>query len=258
MAVLALGLSRSGTDSLRYALMHLGYVNCYHGFCTIDEGWADSRAWHSLLVRKFYSSNSTSITTADFDAVLGDCLAVTDIPAVMFGSELLRAYPDAKVILNRRSDVKQWKESFRSTTYAAEQSWLMWLLSFFNAELFWMERIFIMIIDSLFHGDFERNAEEVYAKHYEDLEATLDSNAREYLRWEVEHGWGPLCELLGKEVPDIQFPRRNTRMGHDETIGRLVKERTKRAMLNMATVIGCFFAVAVALWVGRRGLRARN
>ena len=261
MAVLALGLSRSGTDSLRSALMHLEYVNCYHGYSTIDEGWADSRAWHSLLIRKFHSNSPTStpnITTADLDAVLGNCMAVTDIPAVMFGHELLRAYPDAKVILNRRSDLKQWKESFRSTTYAAEQSWVMWVLSFFNAELFWMEQIFILIIDALFHGDFEKNAEEAYVKHYEDLESTLKDSGREFLRWEVDHGWGPLCEFLGKGVPDTAFPRRNARTAHDETIGKLVKARTEKAMLNMAIVIGTVLVAGFAVWCGRRELRVRG
>ena len=97
MAVLALGLSRSGTDSLRYALMHLEYLDCYHGHYTVDqEVWADSRAWHNLLTRKFHSDSklttssttttsttTNNITAADLDAVLGNCMAVTEIPAVM-------------------------------------------------------------------------------------------------------------------------------------------------------------------------------
>ena len=264
MSVLALGLSRSGTDSLRHALLHLGYINCYHGFSTVDEqGWADSRAWYDLLVRKFYSSSSSSspptsstattttiITTSDLDAILGDCMALTDIPAVLFGPELLAAYPAAKVILNRRSDVQNWKESFRATTYAAERSWVMWVVSFFNRELFWMERIFAMSIDVLFHGQFDTNAEEVYTRHYSDLETMLQDGKREFLRWEPQHGWGPLCGFLGKEVPDMQFPRRNARKSHDDTVGRLVKKRVEMAMWNMALILVA--AGIIAVWFGIR------
>ncbi len=262
MSVLALGLSRSGTDSLRHALLHLGYINCYHGFSTVDEqGWADSRAWYDLLVRKFYSSSSlpnsstanTTITTSDLDAILGDCMAMTDIPAVLFGPELLAAYPAAKVILNRRSDVGNWKQSFRATTYAAERSWVMWVVSFFNRELFWMERIFAMSIDVLFHGQFDTNAEEVYTSHYDNLETILQDGKREYLRWEAEHGWGPLCEFLGRDVPNVEFPRRNARKSHDETVGRLVKKRVEMAMWNMALVLGALVAAgAAAVWFGIR------
>lgn len=109
-----------------------------------------------------------------------------------------------------------------------------------------------MIIDTLFHGRFEENAEEVYKKHYNDLETVLEGGKREYLRWEAEHGWGPLCEFLGREVPDVEFPRRNARKSHDETVGRLVKGRVEMAMWNMAVVFGTLLAAGTALWWGYR------
>lgn len=254
MSVLALGLSRSGTDSLRAALMHLGYVNCYHGTSTVDEGWADSRGWYDLLIRKFHgpgqddTKGKDTITTADFDAILGDCMAITDIPAVMFGPELLAAYPDAKVILNRRSDLKQWKDSFRATTLSAEQSWFIWLVSFFNAELFWMERIFILCINALFHGDYERNAEKTYQNHYDELEGILGASGRDYLKWEVQEGWSPLCQFLGKEEPEISFPWRNSRENHDDKIGALVGTRVKVALQRILVIFGAAFCLILALW----------
>jgi hypothetical protein len=113
MSVLALGLPRSGIDSLRHPLLHLGFADCYHGQSTISaRGWVDCHAWYRLLVRKFHTSQPAKFTTADFDAILGDCMAATDVPAVMFATELLDAYTGVKVVLNRRCDVWAWKSSF--------------------------------------------------------------------------------------------------------------------------------------------------
>ena len=40
----------------------------------------------------------------------------------------------------------------------------------------------MLIIDALFHGDFEKNADEAYVRHYQDLEATLKDSGRDYLK----------------------------------------------------------------------------
>lgn len=46
----------------------------------------------------------------DFDALLGNSEAITDSPGTLFARELIQAYPEAKVILNRR-DVDSWHRS---------------------------------------------------------------------------------------------------------------------------------------------------
>jgi hypothetical protein len=252
MSVLALGLPRSGTDSLRHALPHLGFADCYHGQSTIPaRDWLDCHALYRLLVRKIHTSQPAKFTTADFDAMLGDCMAATDLPAVMFATELLDAYPRAKVVLNRRYNVGAWKSSFYDTTLRAEESWFMWVVVFSSAELFWMERIFIIIINVVFKGDFERNAEEVYVRHYEELEAKLKEKGRRNLSWEVEEGWEPLCRFLGVDVLEVEFPRRNARVNHDEIIGALVKGRVMRAMLNMLMLLGGLVAVGAMTFYTR-------
>ena len=93
LQVLALGISRCGTDSLRQALATLGYNGVYHGiFKTGAESqlwtqWWDAKAADPLL----------RIGCEEFDRVLGLCEAVTDAPGAMFGEDLVRAYPGAKV-----------------------------------------------------------------------------------------------------------------------------------------------------------------
>ena len=62
------------------------------------RGWVDYRARYGLLVRKFHSSHPTQFSTAGLDAILGDCMMVTDVPGVKFAGELLDAYAGVKVV----------------------------------------------------------------------------------------------------------------------------------------------------------------
>jgi hypothetical protein len=76
------------------------------------------------------------ITRAEFDHVLGDEEALTDIPSAWFATDLPRAYPEAKVILNRWRDVHEWHRSFRDIVLPTMTSWTYWWASFFDTRLF--------------------------------------------------------------------------------------------------------------------------
>lgn len=58
----------------------------------------------------------SSDTDLQWDALLGHVEAVTDFPCVLFPDELIKAYPDAKVILNIR-DTESWWRSASSTVF---------------------------------------------------------------------------------------------------------------------------------------------
>ncbi|KAH0365822.1 hypothetical protein KCU65_g5809, partial [Aureobasidium melanogenum] len=112
MRVLCLGLSRSGTDSLRRALYILGFQHVWHGFNLPDPAYSalPAKVFTRLARRKFGTPGS-KITREDFEIILSDCDAVTDTPASIFAPELISAYPEAKVILNVR-DTEAWHKSF--------------------------------------------------------------------------------------------------------------------------------------------------
>lgn len=94
MQILALGLSRSGTDSLRAALEILGYDHVYHGFDVgVDNGAEVRKAWTELGRRKWGpSKDARAITRKDFDRLIGHCEAVTDQPCACFALEVSRWY----------------------------------------------------------------------------------------------------------------------------------------------------------------------
>lgn len=91
MQILALGLSRCGTESLKFALEDLGYKGVYHGFeVKAEECMVWCRLWDAKVAGRV-------VGIEDFDRLIGNCEAVTDAPCNMFGEELIRAYPNGMV-----------------------------------------------------------------------------------------------------------------------------------------------------------------
>lgn len=190
MLVLALGISRTGTDSLRNALAQLGYKDIHHGFRFIIN-FHENLQWLRLAHAQ-HARDKSCLTAEDFDKVLGDCNAVTDQPSCGFAHELLDAYPDAKVILNYREDIEKWHSSVLNSAekFDAYPNRYEWLLSYFQSSLFWQQHIMTYWMwRRYFASDFKRNGRRYYTEHYQGLEDTLNEQGRPYLRWKVEDGW---------------------------------------------------------------------
>lgn len=124
MQVLCLGPGRSGTESLRNALVVLGYDAVFHGYEGMMRVPTTHQAWVQLMRRKFDDTSSPdhTITRADFDAIIGDCEAVTDMPCVNFARKLVEAFPEAKVIINTR-EIDAWYASYQSTFERHRAGW---------------------------------------------------------------------------------------------------------------------------------------
>ena len=95
MKVLALGLSRCGTESLKFALEELGYKGVYHG--------SEVKGNHEMVLARLWDAKTVGvenkISAKDFDRFIGNYEAVTDAVGCMFAKELIEAYPNAKVLL---------------------------------------------------------------------------------------------------------------------------------------------------------------
>lgn len=105
MRILCLGLSRTGTVSLRKALHILGY-RPYHGFSMIENP-PDAELWREALDAKFEGKGEVWEDAGAFDQVLGTSDAVLDVPGSLFVEELVNAYPEAKVVVTVR-DEEEW------------------------------------------------------------------------------------------------------------------------------------------------------
>jgi hypothetical protein len=55
-------------------------------------------------------------------------------------------------------------------------------------------------------------AKERYRRHYAEIRCAVDEER--LLEFRLEDGWEPLCQFLGKEMPDVPFPVKNKRDEH--------------------------------------------
>jgi hypothetical protein len=62
------------------------------------------------------------------------------------------------------------------------------------------------------------------------------------LEWYVEDGWEPLCEFLGKPVPNEHFPRVNNGAGFKAREEQATKLWMVTAYKNMAIAFGVLVA----------------
>ncbi|KAM6537998.1 hypothetical protein FALCPG4_003887 [Fusarium falciforme] len=76
-----------------------------------------------------------------------------------------------------------------------------------------------------------------------DFDAVMGPKER-LLEWSVEDGWEPLCEFLGKPVPDEPFPHENAAVGWAGQEMKLDKRYIMGAVRNLA-VLG---AVGTGIW----------
>ncbi|KAL9085877.1 MAG: hypothetical protein Q9165_007360 [Trypethelium subeluteriae] len=274
MRVLALGFSRTGTESLSKALSQLGYDTVYHGFQAVASA-PDAAAWARLAIAR-EAANTTANTTpststpnstpplfaaATFDRVLGHCAAVTDAPCCFFGAELLVAYPAALVILNRRQDIDAWNRSIETNFVPLLTSWWYWARSWFHVKAFWvrqchqhitrpcyaMEGVRVGMGKRAVQERMERRRKR-YEEHYAGLERVLAEQERKYLDWTVEEGWEPLCAFLGKEVPQGPFPSGNdgeSLMARRKRMQRATDEKIIRKLMIFGAVIVGAVAVLV-------------
>ncbi|KAL3460917.1 hypothetical protein BJX64DRAFT_300446 [Aspergillus heterothallicus] len=255
MQILAVGISRSATESLREALHILGYTHTHHGFDTILPPYSLEHIYRLLKKKSHNKANAKAkegadatpvLTAADFDTFLGSCVGVSDLHAAAFAGELIAAYPNAKVILNTRADLDAWYTSMAATMGYFDRNpvdWAWWQ-SWFSAELFWVRHCMCRtLMPAFFAGSFARNGKRVYEEHVAMVRG-LGLSGERLLEWRVEDGWAPLCEFLGKEVPPagVEFPSGNPPRAWEERIARTTAQYQRRAVRNMlvtaAVVVG--------------------
>lgn len=197
MQVLALGMSRSGTESLRRALVILGYDQVYHGFDMSEKKPMQWKQWALLGRRKYGLSGSHKgnpvITREDFDEVLGDAEAVTDQPCSIFGLELIKAYPEAKVILNHR-EVDSWYQSMCALILPHYGDFWFHVLPWFQTDMYWAVQYTLDCMNRFFYGSLERNGKWVYEQHGAAIRGGVESER--LLVWRVQDGWEPLCRYV--------------------------------------------------------------
>ncbi|KAK2861445.1 hypothetical protein FQN49_004188 [Arthroderma sp. PD_2] len=191
-------MPRTGTLSLRTALKILGFEETYHMVSCAVENKKDCEIWIDAFLAKFEGVGT--FEKKDWDALLGHCQATTDAPGCAFVPELVAAYPDAKVVLNKR-DMDKWYTSVLNTIFKAHiASNQMGITELRHQMLnkFWQH---------MFKGDFYKHGKDIWVEHYQMVRDLVPED--NLLEFEAKDGWEPLCKFLGVPVPDVPYPRVN-------------------------------------------------
>lgn len=210
----------------------------------------DMLMWEQALSAKFTPKNASEkpFGLQEFDHLLGHWAAVTDLPAALFANELVTAYPDAKVVLIER-DVEKWYKSFSEAIISSVQPGYMVIVEKLDPIFFGqMARLNDLITKHYFDVDQPRtnglisnrkhfaawraNAKAAYQAHNEMVKRVTPSDR--LLLFQLEDGWEPLCEFLGKPVPGVPFPRVNETAALQEKIVLYVMEGCRRGAVRRA------------------------
>lgn len=213
------------------------------------------QGWVNLARKKWFSAldEPCQLTVADFDALLGHSVAVTDAAASCFAAELIAAYPDAKVILNTR-DLEKWHASaIKNLCGEVNDSWFKWLLCWFHPRLWWMYHCHQRVLwgrlfrcpDIYLRNGIQQNGKWIFHEHCAMIRGLVPKER--LLEWRVEDGWEPLCEFLKKDVPKEPFPRANDAMGFHNRIHHDLEKEGAIAIVNiLITVFLSLIMIALA------------
>jgi len=191
LEVIAAGLGRNATFSMKFALERLGFGPCHH----MSEVFADGRRQVPLWIE-------ASRGNPDWDAIFANFRSSSDYPSASYWRELAEYYPDAKVVLTTR-DPDSWFDSVNETIFSPR---MMDSLKGSPVEVMMNGVIF-----DHFDGDITDRAfmTDWYVKRNQEVVDTLPPER--LLQFHPKMGWQPLCDFLGMEVPDVPFPRVNSR-----------------------------------------------
>jgi hypothetical protein len=196
----------------------LGYQGVHHGIQAINS----PLEWElfSKACDAFYPVLPTytgkPFTRDDWDVVFGPYEAVTDMGS-FFAMQLIESYPEAKIILVER-DIDEWyssmEEAIFSTTWGLRASLVINVLG----PLYGLNggktirKIMLGFYGVKNVDEMRIVAKERYRRHYAEIRCAVDEER--LLEFRLEDGWEPLCQFLGKEMPDVPFPVKNKRDEH--------------------------------------------
>jgi hypothetical protein len=232
--VIGAGMGRTGTLSLKNALEQLGFSKCYHMVDVLAHP-DHARVWDAAARGE----------PVDWEALFRGYQATIDWPGCSLYHELMRVYPEAKVILTVR-EPDRWYASALQTIYYARHAFPGW-----SRLLAPRMRDFTRMLDRLvwqgtFQGRFEDKefSQAIFQAHNDEVRRTVP--AEKLLVFDVREGWEPLCHFLAAPVPSgVPFPQVNDTAEFRQRIARGV--RFVRVIGAAAVVL----LVVVTVWLAR-------
>ncbi|KAK8090596.1 hypothetical protein PG994_000101 [Apiospora phragmitis] len=256
MQVMSLGMTRTGSASITQALTILGYQNVHHGIQAISNpnDWAVFSRASDTFFKTLPSYKGQSFGRSDWDEVFGQCEAVTDMGS-FFALPLIEAYPDAKIVLVERN-VDSWYESMEEAIFSTTWGWRANLIIDVFGRLMnltgglTIRKIMLGYYEARSVSEMRAKAKDRYRRHYAEIRAAVPEER--LLDYDLKQGWGPLCEFLGKPVPQMPFPQVNKREDHVARVrakqDMFLKAMCKKTIRALIPLILSSGAAGIAVW----------
>lgn len=202
--LIAAGLPRCATSSLREAFEKLGYAPCMH----FDQVSPSAPRMH--LVHKALSEPDRRKRQEVLFKIFEGYRSTADVPGAWFVQDLLEMYPDAKVILNTR-DPDKWLKSIDETIGPATTK-KMQMATFWHSSLYSVSTLYETWENSAHAqavGTGRMIHRQTLIRHQDWVRGLMKKDGRGYIEWDPPMGWAPICELVEKPVPNEDFPHAN-------------------------------------------------
>lgn len=252
LLIINAGLFRSATKSMALAYQILGF-KVHHGLLekVTDTPWvgleqAAEATWPSAPGAR----PRAPFTRKDWDELWGNKYEVVTDLASPFSLELIKAYPNAKVVIVQR-DFDNWWPSFKTEILdrvmlqpmATINGFLgLYLMGIPAVQA--MRKIHFGFFGAKSHAEICDRARIVHEEYYRDVRAAVPVERK--LEYRMGDGWEPLCRFLNVDVPDVPFPRDNHSATHaQEANARVRLLWSAAAKVAVPVVIGL-----VAVWAG--------
>mmetsp|Transcript_19163 Transcript_19163/g.52616 ORF Transcript_19163/g.52616 Transcript_19163/m.52616 type:complete len:311 (-) Transcript_19163:5095-6027(-) len=211
LEVIGAGFPRTGTLSLHFALNVLGYET-YH-MSKVDTP-AKADLWSS-----FYDGEVTIEQVAKQVYEENGFTAAVDAPTSTVWDKLAQLYPKAKIILTERNSPEEWFDSTSNTNLIPPflTKYVLFVFSPFGRSFgrlvrkLWPEALNLTPKDRWVTLEDRNKAIESYKENSVAAVAFGKKHGRDVLLFRVEEGWDPLCKFLSKPVPEVPFPKTNSR-----------------------------------------------
>ena len=106
-------------------------------------------------------------------------------------------------------------------------------------------------IDNNLEMGIVSNGKWIYREHCDMVRGLVPKER--LLEWSVQDGWEPLCQFLGKEVPDEPFPHANTAAGFKAREKQAIDLWFSQGFKNLAKVGVVLAGAGAAYWFRRAG-----
>ncbi len=234
LKIIGAGFGRTGTLSTQHALKELGY-NCYH----MKEVMKKDNKNHLDFWVKVAEAPKDFVP--EWVKFFHQYEATVDYPACCVWDQLVKLNPEAKVILTLHpKGPEAWYKSTVDTIYRIETMWESKVLAAIIPPVKKMRRLTSKLIWRKFlKGTMSQKDTAInhYNDHIEEVKRKVPADR--LLIYSVDQGWKPLCNFLGKDVPEGAFPNVNDKTEMKKAI-RLMSFAVRTVLVMLLLFLSFF------------------